>query len=188
MNIVYEDKEFTDSCFLESLTHDSFDNCTFVHIDFSSAKILSSSFTDCIFSGCNLSMAEMTLTTLNNVSFVNCKILGVKFNTCNDFIFDVAFENCILDYCSFSKRKMPKTVFKDSSLKSVDFGDANLKGVKFINTDLNEAIFYNTNIQGADFTSAYNYIIDLTQNQVKKARFSKDGLSGLLNQFNIIIE
>ena len=26
-----------------------------------------------------------------------------------------------------------------------------------------------------DFTTAYNYSIDLTQNQIKKARFSKDG-------------
>lgn len=133
-------------------------------------------------------MTDLTQSTMNSIAFKNCKILGVKFNHCNDFIFEVGFEDCILDYSSFAKRKMGKTKFKNSSLKAVDFGETNLKQSKFINTDLSEAIFYNTNIQEADFTTAYNYSIDIRQNQVKKARFSKDGLSGLLSYFNIIIE
>jgi uncharacterized protein YjbI with pentapeptide repeats len=83
---------------------------------------------------------------------------------------------------------MIKTHFKDSSLKGVDFAGADLKQSKFINCDLNEAIFYNSNIQEVNFTSAFNYIIDLSQNQIKKARFSKDGLAGLLSQFDIVIE
>ena len=83
---------------------------------------------------------------------------------------------------------MSKTRFKDTSLKGVDFGGADLKQSKFLEADLEEAIFYNTNIQEVDFTTAYNYSIDLSQNQIKKARFSKDGLAGLLNQFDIIID
>ncbi|MFQ9315664.1 MAG: pentapeptide repeat-containing protein [Dysgonomonas mossii] len=137
---------------------------------------------------CNLSMADLNQSTLNNIHFKNCKMLGVKFNHCHDFIFHVDFENCILDYASFEKRKMSKTRFKDTSLKGVDFGGADLKQSKFLEADLEEAIFYNTNIQEVDFTTAYNYSIDLSQNQIKKACFSKDGLAGLLNQFDIIID
>lgn len=133
-------------------------------------------------------MTDLSQSTMNNVEFKNCKILGVKFNHCHDFIFQVNFYGCMLDYSSFECRKMSKTLFKDSSLKGVDFGDTDLKQTRFLNSDLSEAIFYNSNIQEADFTTARNYSIDLTQNSFKKARFSKDGLEGLLHQFDIIIE
>lgn len=125
---------------------------------------------------------------LNNISFIDCKILGVKFNLCHDFIFEVCFKNCTLDYSSFEKRKMQKTTFDNSSLKSVDFTNCNLNQSKFLNSDLNEAIFYNTNIQEVDFSSAFNYTIDLSLNNIKKAHFSKKDLAGLLSHYNIIIE
>lgn len=133
-------------------------------------------------------MTDLHSSTLSNIEFVNCKILGVKFNLCNDFIFDVRFSNCILDYSSFAKRKMAKTQFINSSLKGVDFGEANLKQAQFTDCDLHETIFYHSNLQGADFTSARSYIIDINENTVKKARFSKDDLAGLLQQFGIVIE
>jgi len=83
---------------------------------------------------------------------------------------------------------MTKTQFINSSLKGVDFGEANLKQAQFTDCDLHETIFYHSNLQGADFTSARSYIIDINENMVKKARFSKDGLAGLLLQFGIVIE
>lgn len=184
----FEDLIFDGKSYADGLHKEVFDNCTFSKCDFSNAKIISCSFTDCFFNDCNLSMVNLGLSTLNNVHFRNCKILGVKFNHCHDFIFHVDFDNCILDYSSFERRKMSKTRFKDASLKGVDFGEADIKQSKFIESDLDEAIFYNTSMQEADFTTAYNYGIDLSQNQIKKARFSKDGLAGLLSQFDIIIE
>ncbi len=169
-----EDIKFENQSFTGGLEKETFDNCTFINCDFSNAKVLSCTFTDCIFTNCNLAMTNFTQSTMDSVEFKHCKILGgVKFNHCNDFIFSVNFDNCILDYGSFEKRKMSKTAFKDSSLKGVDFGHADLEQAKFINCDLSETIFYNTNIQKADFTSAYNYIIDLGQNRIKKPVFRK---------------
>jgi len=186
--VIYEDKTFESVSYTNGLNNETFEYCTFSNCDFSNAKVLSCNFTDCTFINCNLSMTILTQSTMNNAHFRNCKILGVKFNNCHDFIFQVGFDGCILDYSSFEKRKMSKTIFKNSSIKGVDFGEADLKQSKFIDSDLSEAIFYNTNIQETDFTSAYNYSIDLSQNSIKKARFSKDGLAGLLNQFDIIVE
>lgn len=184
----YIDQEFESKQFANNKMKEvSYDNCTFIRCDFSNTILSLCKFNDCSFEHCNLSMTQVTQSTLNNVTFKNCKILGVKFNQCHDFIFSVYFENSILDYSSFERRKMSKTKFINTSLKGVDFGYADLKQSIFSNTNMSEAIFYNTNLLEADLSTAYNYIIDPSENNIKKARFSRDSLSGLLSKFDIII-
>jgi uncharacterized protein YjbI with pentapeptide repeats len=170
------------------IIQETFDYCTFVKCNFTKTQVALCLFNDCSFVDCNLSMTDFNQSTLNNVSFKNCKILGVSFGKCHDFIFEVSFDNCVLDYSSFEKRKMPKTSFLRSSLKGTDFGLADMKQCRFVESDLTEAIFYNTNLQEADFSTAYNYTIDPDENNIKKARFSREGLTGLLYKYNIIIE
>lgn len=172
----------------EGIYKEIFDYCTFSKCDFTKAKVISSIFNDCIFTDCNFSMTDLNESTLNNVTFKDCKIMGVNFSRCHDFIFEVGFDNCILDYSSFEKRKMSKTRFVRSSLKGVDFASADLKQSEFIDVDLTDAIFYSTNLQEANFSSSFNYIIDPDENNIKKARFSREGLAGLLSKYNIIIE
>ena len=172
----------------DKLTNHEFEYCTFAHCNFSKASILSSSFVDCDFHDCNLALTNLGNTILNGAKFYNCKVLGVKFNYCNDFIFDVYFEDSVLDYCSFEGLKMSKIIFKNCSLKGVDFINSQLKQAKFINCNLDEAAFSGTNLQESDFTSSYNYAINLQENFVKKTRFGKDGLAGLLRNYDIIIE
>lgn len=189
MSEIVEDKIFENSSFAEQqIKENVYENCTFLKCDFSNAKLISCQFIDCFFVDCNLSMIDLNRSTLYNVEFKNSKILGVKFNRCNDFIFEVTFINCILDYSSFEKRKMKQTLFKDSSLKGVDFLQADLSQSSYTNCNLEDAVFYHSNLQEVDFTSSYNYNIDLDENNIKKARFSKEGLLGLLNKYNIIIE
>jgi hypothetical protein len=43
-------------------------------------------------------------------------------------------------------------------------------------------------LEKADFRDAINYRIDPGINKMKKAKFSRDGLPGLLTRFDIIIE
>lgn len=114
--------------------------------------------------------------------------MGVNFGQCHDFIFEVSFDDCILDYSSFEKRKMSKTLFAKSSMKGVIFDNAELRQAKFLECNLEDAVFYNTNLQEADFRTAYHYTVNPNENVIKKARFSKDGLAGLLTQYNIVIE
>ena len=73
-------------------------------------------------------------------------------------------------------------------MKGVDFIDAQLKQAKFSNCNLDEAVFIGTNLQEVNFTTSYNYTINLQDNFVKKTRFGKDELAGLLRNFDIIIE
>lgn len=165
-----------------------FEQCTFKSCDFSESSFSQCRFTDCQFIGCNLAMLKLNRSTLSNVGFKECKLIGVNFSECEDFLFTVRFENCILDYASFMKKKMPKTQFLNSSLKNVTFAHANLTKAMFDNTDLEGTVFERTELKEANFATAYNYTLDPEQNNIKKARFSQYGIAGLLTKYDIRIE
>ncbi|WP_432671372.1 pentapeptide repeat-containing protein [Flavobacterium sp. SM2513] len=164
-----------------------FENCIFKDCDFSNTAFLSSTFMDCEFIDCNLSVLELLGSSLKNVVFKNCKLLGIAFHTCDDFLFQVEFENCVLDFASFANKKMPKTKFMSSSLKEVSFEGTHLKQSVFEKCNLAGAIFNDTNLTECNFTSASNYQIDPEFNVLKKARFSLQGIPGLLEKYDIKI-
>ena len=114
--------------------------------------------------------------------------MGINFSECADFMFSVSFETCLLDYASFVRKKMPKTVFSKTSLRSVDFTECDLTKSQFIQADLTDAIFQKSILKEANLVSATNFIIDPELNNIRKARFSVYGLSGLLARYGIIVE
>ena len=169
----------------QKINYREFENCTFKACDFSDGDFSNSRFTDCTFIGCNLAMLKLSHSTLNDVTFKECKLTGINFGACEDFLFTVRFEGCILDYATFQRKKMAKTKFINTSLKGVDFSGATLTGSQFSNTDLERAVFDRTILQEADFSTAYNFDIDPEQNTIKKAKFSQFGLQGLLTKYNL---
>ncbi len=164
-----------------------YDECTFIHCDFSSIDLSGSVFTDCVFTGCNFSMTKLTGTSFSKVKFMDCKMIGIHFETCNPFMFTVFFKHCVLDLSSFHGMKIPAIQFLDCSMRESDFTETNLTGAVFTATDLHLAIFQQTNLEKADFKGAMNYQINPVQNKIKRAQFSRDGLDGLLVGFDIKI-
>jgi fluoroquinolone resistance protein len=63
-----------------------------------------------------------------------------------------------------------------------------MSGSTFDHCDLSGAVFQESILEKADFRSAMHYSIDPGRNRLKKAKFSLAGLSGLLDQFDIVIE
>jgi fluoroquinolone resistance protein len=115
-------------------------------------------------------------------------MLGLHFDSCNEFGLSFSFENCILNYSSFYKTKIKKTSFKNAQLQEVDFTECDLTESLFENCDLSRATFDNTVIEKADFRTSYNYSIDPEINRIKKAKFSIHGISGLLEKYDLIID
>lgn len=184
----YDGETFEKVSYAETIiTGKEFQSCTFKNCDFSNSQFLSNKFLDCTFDSCNLTMMKLNKSTLGNAVFNNCKILGVIFSDCENFLFAVGFKNCLLDYASFFGKKMPKTNFIQSSLKETNFTQTNLSGAVFDRSDLGDAIFSETDLTGANLTTAFNYSIDPEINIIKKASFSIDGLAGLLTKYNIKI-
>ncbi len=172
----------------DGLPNGEYEYCKFINCDFSDTSFSYSKFLECEFINCNLSMVSLSGVSFRNVVFKDCKMIGLKFDECNEFGIEFSFENCILDYSSFYQLEIPETVFKNSQLHEVDFTECNLRASVFDNCDLNMVRFIDAVIEYADFTTSYNYSIDLDLNKVKKAKFSLSGLSGLLDKYNIDIK
>ena len=73
-------------------------------------------------------------------------------------------------------------------MKGVNFTQTDLSSSKINNCDFSEAVFEQTNLEGVDFTTNFNFLIDPAMNKVKKTKFSRHQLSGLLYRYPIIIE
>ena len=181
-----EDKTFDNIDFTEkSLANNIYTNCVFNDCNFSKTDISYASFEDCIFNICIFSETIVNLTRFKNIIFNETKMMGFHFNNCKEFLFELSFKNCQLDYTIFFEKKMRNTVFIDCSLKEVDFTKADLTMATFANCDLQDATFDDTILEKADFRSARNFRIDPEQNKIKKAKFSYIGLEGLLSKYKI---
>ena len=165
-----------------------YETCRFVNCNWADADLSEFKFIDCVFVGCNLSNAKLNNTALQNVIFEYCKLLGLPFENCDDFLLACSFDNCVLNHASFYKKKLTKSHFKNCQLHEVDFTESNLSESIFDACDLSRSIFSNSNLEKVNFETAFNYSIDPTTNRVKKAIFSCAGLPGLLAQFDIIIK
>lgn len=164
-----------------------FEECIFTNCDFSDCDFFKSRFVDCFFIDCNLSTVKFSNAGLQNISFRECKLLGIDFGACENFLFEVKFESCVLDFSSFMDKKMPNTLFDHTSLKNVVFIKTKLKGAKFADVDLDGAIFEETDLTEADLVTAFNFSINPKKNIIKKASFSLDGLPGLLHEYKLNI-
>ena len=173
---------------LNKMPKNEYDSVHFINCNFSKSELASIRFVECIFDNCDFSLGKLNNTAFVDVKFKNCKLLGLDFARCKDFLLSFTFENCTLDYASFFKKKIKKTVFKNCSIKEVDFSECDLTESRFLDCDLTMSVFQQSVIEKVDFRTAYHYGIDLELNKAKGAKFSNEGISGLLHKYKIVIE
>jgi fluoroquinolone resistance protein len=182
-NKIFEKIDYTG----RKLPKEEYENCTFLDCVFYNSDLSSLSFYECVFTSCDFSLSKLNNTLLNDIQFKHCKLLGLRFDNCNTSGFTVYFENCQLKLSTFFKLKLIKTKFINCNLQEVDFTETDLSGSVFENCDLQRAVFESTNIEKVDFSSSFNFNIDPEKNKIKKARFSNQGLAGLLDKYNLEI-
>lgn len=183
------DKDFKGESYIETpLLHAEYENCTFADCLFSQSDLSDMIFSECKFENCEMSMANIKNTALRGVRFNNCKMLGWRFDECKTFGLAVSFEQCILDFSSFFGLKIPHTVFKNCSIKEVEFVETDLTKAVFQNCNLERAVFERTKLEGTDFRTAQHFTINPEMNRIQKAKFSTHNIAGLLYKYNIIIE
>jgi len=166
----------------------TYENCAFINCDLSYGHLSGIVFITCRFEGCNLSLVHLSDTGLQGIHFKECKLSGADFSKSRDFLFEVSFENCILDNAIFYKKKNKGAKFKDCSMVETDFTETDLTDAQFNNCNLSRAFFSRTILKNADLRTSYNFTIDPDSNVLKKARFSVHGLPGLLAKYDIRIE
>jgi len=122
---------------------------------------------------------------LQDVHFMDFKIIGADFYQCEKIFFSASFKNCLLQYCNFSDLNMPNSSFKGCKLRDSHFTNAKLKGADFSGVDLSGTVFHNCDLSNADFSSSTQYDIDPRTNKITKAKFSFPEAAGLLRTFDI---
>jgi uncharacterized protein YjbI with pentapeptide repeats len=130
-------------------------------------------------------MANLANSSFREVKFKDCKLLGLHFEHCNPFLFEVNFSSCNLNLASFFQLKMKKTTFQSCNLRECDFSECDLSMASFNDSDLLDATFDNTILEKADFRNARYFQIDPESNHIRKAKFSTDGLTGLLMKYDL---
>lgn len=165
-----------------------YDNCTFTDCFFTNFNFSGFTFSECEFINCDMSMANIRGVPFRDVDFQGCKLLGLRFDECNPFLLSLQFENCILNFSSFYKLKIRKTVFDSCKMEQVDFTETDLSTAIFRKCDLSGAVFSDTNLEKTDLLTAENFNIDPESNKIKGAKFSKQNLHGLLLKYNIVIQ
>ena len=160
----------------------------FVGCDLNAASLARLRFVDCLFERCDLSNVNLSGTGLQNVAFAECKLLGVSFTGCQELLFGVHFDRCLLRYASFGGRKLAGTRFERCDLPEADFTNADLTGAAFAGCDLTRVTFHDTCLKDADFTTATGYSLDPEANQLAGARFALAGVVGLLEKYGVVVE
>jgi uncharacterized protein YjbI with pentapeptide repeats len=133
-------------------------------------------------------LAKIKNTAFQDAQFIDCKLLGLHFDDCNKLGLSLSFVNCQLNLTSFYKLNLKNRKFSNCNLQEADFTGADLSNSAFDNCELSGAHFEGSILEKVDFRTAFGYAFDPELNRVQKAKFSLDGIPGLLQKYQIDIE
>lgn len=170
------------------LTAGEYEQCCFKNCKLGGANLSDYIFTDCTFIDCDLSNAKTDGTAFTNAAFKNSKLVGVLFEECRETLFDVRFKGCDLSLASFRERKMKATEFKRCRLIETDFTGADLRESTFSDCDLDRAVFERSDLRKVDFRGSVRYRFSPEDNRIRGAKFSPSGLTGLLEEYGIVVD
>ncbi|MBI1182728.1 pentapeptide repeat-containing protein [bacterium] len=186
-NTYFYEEQFKQIDVKKGLTKGSYEACQFLNCTLPTTNLEHYEFVDCEFVDCDLSSSLITHTAFKNVQFVGCKLMGLHFDTCNSFLLEMHFEKCHLQMSIFYNLKLKGSRFIDCMLQQADFSEADLSGADFAGSQLQDAVFDHSNLEKSNFAGAIDYQINPVNNKLKGARFSKDGLQGLLTGLGIVV-
>tara|TARA_R110002049_G_scaffold137746_3_gene297786 strand:+ start:1027 stop:1623 length:597 start_codon:yes stop_codon:yes gene_type:complete len=166
-----------------------FDGCTFDKCNFSEATFKRCNFVNCEFINCNLSIVKMQYSTFSDVCFRDSKLIGINWTTVAwpGLIYSspVKFYSSILNDCSFYGLSLQDLVLQECKAHNIDFREGDFSSSNFTDTELIGCSFLNTNLSRADFSGATGYDINIYQNIIKKAKFSRFEATRLLDSLEI---
>ncbi|MCP3922261.1 MAG: pentapeptide repeat-containing protein [Desulfobacterales bacterium] len=173
----------------KEITSKEYIGCTFMDCDFSSSIFNKCNLIDCSFLKCNLSNLKVNYSKFSGIVFEDGKLIGIDWTRAfwGDYQLDVPlkFYRCNVSDSSFFGLDLKEIVIEDCKAFDVDFRDGNFNKGEFTSTDFSNSLFGGTDISGADLTSAVNYNINIYNNKLKGAKFSKYEAVRLLDSLEI---
>lgn len=168
-----------------------FDSCTFNNCDFSETVFSRCKFIDCEFSNCNLSLVLLDYSRLSEVSFTDCKLVGVDWTKADwpnlALPAPIQFKTSILNEASFYGLNLSELVMQGCKAHYADFREANLSKSNLVASDFSAALFGGTDLTEADFTEAAEFDIDINRNRLQGAIFNRYEAVRLLECLEIVL-
>ena len=188
MSAFYNDQKFNNVDYTkQQFKKGEYDQCTFIGCNFQDIHISNCTFLECNFEDCNFTNSHWGGTSLQEISFLRCKMTGTDFSVCNPFMLKICFRESVLNLTNFIALPLQNTSFISCKLQEADFTEANLTSADFSKSILENTIFNQTNLENALFETAIDYTINPSKNKLKSARFSQNNLNGLLVHLNLVI-
>lgn len=166
-----------------------FEECQFSDCDFSEAWFQNCKFINCDFIRCNLSLVNLFNTRLFGVRFQECKLVGVDWTKAiwpaYHIDFELQFRRCILNDSSFFGLTLNEILFDECKLRDVDFREGDFAQSMMCHCDFTHSLFMHTVLKNVDFSDSTGYAINVLENQVEGARFSRYEALNLLECLGI---
>ncbi len=190
-----ERKEYISSKFNELVLPEQqidstlFEDCIFTGCDFGGIEFTDCNFIDCHFSQCNLSVAKVKDSRFSGVILEDTKAIGIDWTKANwpDILLysPLKFFKCNINDSIFMGLSLNEIVIENCKAHEVDFREGCFCDANFSSTDFAYSLFNETNLSGADFSEAFNYRIDISENTIQGAKFSRQEALCLLESLGI---
>lgn len=173
----------------QQLSGIEFDSCEFNKCDFSSVVFTRCKFIDCTFNHCNLSLMQVPYSQFVEVAFVECKLVGVDWTRAAWPSFqlhaELQFKQCILNDASFFGLTLNGLVLERCKLHEVDWREGDFSNSVMTDCDFSNSLFMRTKLNKVDFTDSCHFSINVLENTLTKARFSRYEALSLLESLGI---
>ena len=175
----------------QTIKNAEFEECTFISCDFSETLFRSCRFIDCRFENCNLSVMKLTDSKISGCEFNSCKMIAIDWSMCDWKSLlssePLKFRECILNDSNFYGVSQERLEMIECSARDVDFRSGSFKNANFKASDFKGALFGQTQLEYANFSDASNTQIDLKNNHLKGAKFSRYEALFLLESMGVVL-
>ncbi|MEZ8142950.1 pentapeptide repeat-containing protein [Enterovibrio sp. FF113] len=174
----YYDQTF-DKLELASQTLESteFEECEFRDCQLSESAFRRCKFINCTFTRCNLSLMKVNHSRFSDVTFSECKLVGVDWTFAEWPAYrvdaDMTFSKCIMNDTSFFGLTLRGLNLKECKLHDADFREGDFTDSSMTYCDFTNSVFMRTNLQNADLTESTNVSLSVLDNNVNAAKFSR---------------
>lgn len=166
----------------------TFTRCLFRNLTALEATFEGALVEDCRFEGSDLSMIKVKGASFRSAEFEHCKLMGIDWSGVRGLTFAVSFDSCVLSYSSFIDQRMRKTQFRKCKAHETNFAGVDLTGSNFAGSDLEGARFVGTNLTEVDLATAENYVINPSDNTLRKTRYSMEAALALVSRLGVIVD
>ena len=173
----------------EEFSDTVFESCNFHSCNFSEVIFHKCKFIDCTFTACNLSNAVMKFSRFSEAGFAECKLVGIDWTKADwprlNLTSPLQFNQCIMNDASFFGLNLSEIKMVHCKAHDVDFRNGTFTKADFTYTDFSHSLFAKTDLKEADFSEAENYDINIFDNDIKAAIFTRYEAVRLLNCLDI---